>query len=263
MVRKRPYPDHFWPDAVRDSVGRLRHQWVVPMANYLIQVISFNTFASMVIPGCLFKAQCVRWMYGTHGSNNGLGPLTRCRVRLIYPIHSALPRPILDADGISHCPLSHRLDQEYINCSLSGQFLPILIPRSLTFPADDLLSHITFPRLLLLLLVLTIMKFSAFILSTIGLAACVSAQNNGTNYNATRTADLLESLQKAPTRLARLNVLNDTDVSTSYLFRNNLGLTFWCSGYSISLLAPPPYRPRVAISPPLMSPTSLPFSPTG
>jgi len=55
------------------------------------------------------------------------------------------------------------------------------------------------------------MKFSAFILSTLGLAACVSAQNNDTNYNATRTADLLESLQKAPTRLARLNVLNDTD----------------------------------------------------
>lgn len=66
---------------------------------------------------------------------------------------------------------------------------------------------------------LTIMKFSTFILSILGAAACVSAQdNNATNPDpAAKAAALLEGLQKAPTRLARLNVLQgNTDVSTSY-----------------------------------------------
>lgn len=59
------------------------------------------------------------------------------------------------------------------------------------------------------------MKFSTFALSILGAAACVSAQN-GTD-SANRTAELLEGLQKAPTRLARLNVLKDnTDVSILY-----------------------------------------------
>jgi len=49
------------------------------------------------------------------------------------------------------------------------------------------------------------MKFSTSIVSILGVAACVSAQNT----NATKTAELLEGLQKAPTRLARLNVLKD------------------------------------------------------
>jgi len=57
------------------------------------------------------------------------------------------------------------------------------------------------------------MKLSTPLLSILGAAACVSAQST----NATKTAELLEGLQKAPTRLARLNVLKDnTDVSTSY-----------------------------------------------
>jgi len=51
------------------------------------------------------------------------------------------------------------------------------------------------------------MKTSTFIASIIGAAVCVSAQNN----NATKTAELLEGLQKAPTRLARLNVLKDNE----------------------------------------------------
>ena len=60
------------------------------------------------------------------------------------------------------------------------------------------------------------MKFSTSILSILGAAVCVSAQN-GTNTDANRTMELLEGLQKAPTRLARLNVLqNNTDVSTFY-----------------------------------------------
>ena len=57
------------------------------------------------------------------------------------------------------------------------------------------------------------MKFSISIVSILGAAAYVSAQNN----NVTKTAELLEGLQKAPTRLARLNVLKDNkDVSTPY-----------------------------------------------
>lgn len=63
------------------------------------------------------------------------------------------------------------------------------------------------------------MVFSAFILSILGAAACVSAQNN-TN-TTTRTADLLEGLQKAPTRLARLNVLSE---NTDWLFDFTSGL---------------------------------------
>lgn len=56
------------------------------------------------------------------------------------------------------------------------------------------------------------MKFFASILSIFGAAVYVSAQ-----YNATRVGELLEGLQKAPTRSARLTVLSeDTDVSTSY-----------------------------------------------
>jgi hypothetical protein len=55
------------------------------------------------------------------------------------------------------------------------------------------------------------MKFTTHILSILAAAAYVSAQNA-----TERTAELLEGLQKAPTRLARLNVLaNNTDVSTS------------------------------------------------
>ena len=62
--------------------------------------------------------------------------------------------------------------------------------------------------------VLITMKLSTFILSILGTVACVSAQNTNTT---TKTAELLEGLQKAPTRLARLNVLQDnTDVSTPY-----------------------------------------------
>lgn len=62
------------------------------------------------------------------------------------------------------------------------------------------------------------MKFSTFIFPILGAAACVSAQNtNSTSTNATKTAELLQGLQMAPTRLARLNVLKDNeDVSTSY-----------------------------------------------
>ena len=57
------------------------------------------------------------------------------------------------------------------------------------------------------------MKFSASVLSIFGAALCVSAQNP----NATKTAELLEGLQKAPTKLARLNVLKDnTDVRTLF-----------------------------------------------
>lgn len=57
------------------------------------------------------------------------------------------------------------------------------------------------------------MKLFTFIVSALGFAACVSAQT----ANASRTAELLEGLQKAPTRLARLNVLSDNkDVSTSH-----------------------------------------------
>jgi hypothetical protein len=59
------------------------------------------------------------------------------------------------------------------------------------------------------------MKFSAFTLSILGAAACVSAQNNPNTNATTRTAELLEGLQRAPTRLARLNVLKEnTDVGT-------------------------------------------------
>lgn len=56
------------------------------------------------------------------------------------------------------------------------------------------------------------MKFFALIFSTLTAAACISAQNT-TNTNATtKAAELLDGLQKAPTRLARLNVLkNNTD----------------------------------------------------
>ena len=58
------------------------------------------------------------------------------------------------------------------------------------------------------------MKFSTFILSILGAAACVLAENTNAT---TKTAELLEGLQKAPTRLARLNVLKDNeDVSVSY-----------------------------------------------
>ena len=73
----------------------------------------------------------------------------------------------------------------------------------------------TLPATFHILRVLTIMKFSTFTLSILGAAACVSAQSPNAT---TKTAELLEGLQKAPTRLARLNVLKDnTDVSSSYL----------------------------------------------
>lgn len=57
------------------------------------------------------------------------------------------------------------------------------------------------------------MKLTTLILSTLGAAICVLAEDT----NTTKTAELLEGLQKAPTRLARLNVLKDNkDVGTSY-----------------------------------------------
>lgn len=57
------------------------------------------------------------------------------------------------------------------------------------------------------------MKLATLILSILGTAVCVSTEN----ANATKTAELLEGLQKAPTRLARLNVLKDNkDVSASH-----------------------------------------------
>ena len=58
------------------------------------------------------------------------------------------------------------------------------------------------------------MKFSTFILSTLSAVTCVLAQNTNAT---TKTAELLEGLQKAPTRLARLNVLKDNkDVNIPY-----------------------------------------------
>jgi len=58
------------------------------------------------------------------------------------------------------------------------------------------------------------MKFSTFILSILSAATYVLAEN----INATtKTANLLQGLQMAPTRLARLSVLKDNkDVSISY-----------------------------------------------
>ena len=80
------------------------------------------------------------------------------------------------------------------------------------------------------------MKFSAFILSILGAAACVSAQSPNAT---TKTAELLEGLQKAPTRLARLNVLKDnTDVSTSHRLFWSPGpdrLTQWLFDYTSGL----------------------------
>ena len=58
------------------------------------------------------------------------------------------------------------------------------------------------------------MKFSTFIISILGAASCVLAEKENAT---TKAAELLEGLHKAPTRLARLNVLKDNkDVSTSY-----------------------------------------------
>jgi oxalate decarboxylase/phosphoglucose isomerase-like protein (cupin superfamily) len=66
------------------------------------------------------------------------------------------------------------------------------------------------------------MKFSTSILSILGVAACVSAHNCTNASNATtRTAELLEGLQKAPTRSARLHVLKE---STDWLFDFTSGL---------------------------------------
>jgi len=58
------------------------------------------------------------------------------------------------------------------------------------------------------------MRFPTFILSTLCAVTCVLAENVSV---ATNTSELLEALQKAPTRLARLNVLKDNkDVNISY-----------------------------------------------
>jgi len=65
--------------------------------------------------------------------------------------------------------------------------------------------------------VLTTMKLATLILSILGTAVCVSTEN----ANATKTAELLEGLQKAPTRLARLNVLKD---NTDWMFDYTTGL---------------------------------------
>jgi len=71
------------------------------------------------------------------------------------------------------------------------------------------------------------MKLSTFILSILGAAACVSAKN--TTNTTSRTAELLEGLQKAPTRLARLNVLqNNTD--WLFDFTSGLGTTMSAGG---------------------------------
>jgi len=64
------------------------------------------------------------------------------------------------------------------------------------------------------------MKFSTFIPFVLGTAAYVSAQNT----NATKTAELLEGLQKAPTRLARLNVLKNNE-DWLFDFTSDLGTT--------------------------------------
>lgn len=61
---------------------------------------------------------------------------------------------------------------------------------------------------------LTVMKFSTFILSILSAATYVLAENTNAT---TKTANLLKGLQMAPTRLARLSVLKDNkDVSISY-----------------------------------------------
>ena len=84
-------------------------------------------------------------------------------------------------------------------------------PSSLTFV--DVSIHDLLPTFYILRVLIT-MKFSASILTIFGVAAYVSAQSPNAT---TKTAELLEGLQKAPTRLARLNVLKDnTDVSTPY-----------------------------------------------
>jgi len=58
------------------------------------------------------------------------------------------------------------------------------------------------------------MKFPTFILSTLCAVTCVLAENVNVT---TKTAELLEGLQKAPTQLARLNVLKDNkDVNIFY-----------------------------------------------
>jgi len=69
------------------------------------------------------------------------------------------------------------------------------------------------------------MKFSTFTLPILGAAACVSAQNtNTTSTNTTKTAELLQGLQMAPTRLARLNVLKDNE-DWLFDFTSDLGTT--------------------------------------
>jgi len=75
------------------------------------------------------------------------------------------------------------------------------------------------------------MKFTVFIPSILGAAAYVSAQStNATNAaNATKTAELLEGLQKAPTRLARLNVLKDNK-DWLFDFTSGLGTTSSAGG---------------------------------
>ena len=88
-----------------------------------------------------------------------------------------------------------------------------------------------------ILRVLITMMFSTFILSILGAAACVSAPSPNAT---TKTAELLEGLQKAPTRLARLNVLKDnTDVSTSCRSRGYVpkpnGLSQWLFDYTSGL----------------------------
>lgn len=57
------------------------------------------------------------------------------------------------------------------------------------------------------------MKFSTFVFSILSAAACALADNTD---QATKATELLEGLQKAPTRAARLSVLKDSeDVSVS------------------------------------------------
>ena len=57
------------------------------------------------------------------------------------------------------------------------------------------------------------MKLSTFVIPIFGAAACALAEDTNAT---TKAAELLKGLQKAPTRLARLNVLKDNeDVSAS------------------------------------------------
>ena len=148
------------------------------------------------------------------------------------PIGWTLLCPVLDADKVI---VRRRIDLH--------DSPPLLVykgsgPR-VSSPQPSRLSTsplTTFPPTLHILRVLIIMKFSTFILSILSAAVYVSAQ---TPNATTKTAELLEGLQKAPTRLARLNVLADnTDVSTPYRslwsLKSNM-LTQWLFDYTSGL----------------------------